>query len=442
MKSWLQKNAPLLLFCVSLISIAYAYGLLSYRFNLFPKPSITSAVRTVKQALEEIKDPWFYVESGETNVVSVFRPGEVQPGLTRVDILMEDKQIGVKVVALDGSLIHQWNLDWFRIWPDATHIPNAWRPKSAPGTNIHGAVILDNGDLVFNFENLGLVRLDPCGNVIWKLARLTHHSVHLDDDGFLWMPAETVHDKTVAELPNHRPPFREFSVLKVSLDGEVLKEISVMDVLRHNDLNGLMYLSSTNDDTKVTGDTMHLNDVETFPDTMEPGVFSRGDIMISLRNINTVLVFDPETLLAKHVSFGGFIRQHDPDFIDGNTISIYDNNHDSDFDQSHHSRIVIESATTGERSVFFEGNAKTSFYSGLMGKHQWLENGNLLITEARNGRAMEVNPQGDVVWAYNNLVGKGVVGIMSDAHRMSQDVTPDTFKTWASTCPARAEPST
>ena len=36
----------------------------------------------------------------------------------------------------------------------------------------------------------------------------------------------------------------------------------------------------------------NLNDVEPFPPTMEEGFFRQGDILVSLRNINTVFVFN------------------------------------------------------------------------------------------------------------------------------------------------------
>ena len=60
----------------------------------------------------------------------------------------------------------------------------------------------------------------------------------------------------------------------------------------------------------VTGDTLHLNDVETFPSHLEEGVFKAGDIMLSLRNINTVLVFRDEDLKVTHINTGTVVRQH------------------------------------------------------------------------------------------------------------------------------------
>ena len=35
---------------------------------------------------------------------------------------------------------------------------------------------------------------------------------------------------------------------------------------------------------------MHLNDVEPFSSSMQPGVFARETVLVSLRNIHTVFV--------------------------------------------------------------------------------------------------------------------------------------------------------
>src|SRR5207247_1345506 len=119
----------------------------------------------------------------------------------------------------------------------------------------------------------------------------------------------------------------EFTVVEVSPDGRLLSERSVFDVLLANGLRGLLHMASGNNpSTMVSGDTLHLNDVETFPSSMSPGIFQPGDVMISLRNISAIVVFDPHTLRIRFMTIGRTLRQHDPDFVDGNTISVFDNN--------------------------------------------------------------------------------------------------------------------
>ena len=58
-----------------------------------------------------------------------------------------------------------------------------------------------------------------------------------------------------------------------------------------------------------------------------------------------------------------------------------------------------------------------------MGKHQWLSNGNLLVIESIKGRALEVAPDGEIVWEYFNLDGSGFIGIVQFVERL-----PDAYR--------------
>ena len=71
--------------------------------------------------------------------------------------------------------------------------------------------------------------------------------------------------------------------------------------------------------------------------------------------------------------------------------------------------------------MYFQGSAKRPFFTDIMGKHQWLPNGNLLITEACKGRAFEINPDGKIVWNFVNYVDDGVVGLVEEVKRLPLD---------------------
>jgi hypothetical protein len=224
-----------------------------------------------------------YRKTNYSTRIPIYIEDAAYNGLSLVTSIGKNRSICVDVIDMSGKLIHHWDIDWFKIWPDPTHIPKGDRtlPKSQPGTHIHGIVLLENGDIIFNFEALGLVRLDACGNVIWRLGYRTHHSIYLDEDNNLWIPGQINHDEPLSNLPNYIPRFVEPTILKVSLDGKILDEISVFDLLKQNNLQGLLYMSSTaNTSTAVFGDTLHLNDVEVFPSFMEDGIFEAGDTIV------------------------------------------------------------------------------------------------------------------------------------------------------------------
>ena len=417
-----------LLFVISLCVISFGYGYVTFASGCFPNTLITETLVFIDEYINRSELPEYLSKTDYIVKVPVHSEEYAYKSLSLVTSATKDRKLAATIIDMDGKVVHEWEIDWFEIWPDPTHIPRSdvIFPKSRPGTHIHGAVVLENGDLIFNFEYLGMVRLDVCGNVIWRLPYRTHHSIYLDEYGYLWASGRIHHEDPLPNLPSHIPPFDEPTILKVSQDGEILQEISVFDVLQANGLEGFLTLSSISErDVTVSDDTLHLNDVETFPSYLEEGVFQAGDIMISLRNINTILVFREEGLKVTNISTGTFVRQHDPDFIDGNTISLFDNYNIAPEEFGHQSRIMIESFADGNRSVHFTGSEEKPFYTDIMGKHQWLPNGNLLITESMKGRAFEIDPQGVIVWEYINIVDEGIAGMVDEVQRLPERFTEE-----------------
>lgn len=430
------NSLPTLLFVLTLTGSSYLYGVMSNRFNLFPN----NLVNVVYKQLQEIKnmlflyDLWIYTK--KTNQQPVYdHPDKTQPGLTKLTGYGNDGVLITKLVNQKGETVHEWNVDWFVVWPDATHLPDQDLPQARPGTTIHGAVVTPEGGLIYNYEKMGLVHLDVCSNIVWRLPRMTHHSLFLDEERNLWVPDLHKHLEEVKSWPNHEAPFREFRVLKVSLQGEVLEEFSLMDVLQSNGLQGLFYMQTAGKyDISATGDTLHLNDIEIFPSTMSPGVFAPGDIMVSLRNLNAVIVFSPEDKKVKYTSIGKYVRQHDPDFIDGNSFSVFDNNNLKDLVPEPYSRIMIESAVDGSVKEYYAGAPGKRFFTKVFGKHQWLDNGNLLITGAMEGRAIEVDQQKNIVWQHYNTVSDEYIGSITEAERLPQELSQAFFEQAAQRC--------
>lgn len=170
-----------------------------------------------------------------------------------------------------------------------------------------------------------------------------------------------------------------------------------------NGLEHLIYRAAFNTDA-VSGDVTHLNDVEPllsklasdFPD------FEFGDLLISLRALNLVLVVDPETLDVKWHTTDPFLQQHDADYLPSGWIGIFDNR--SDFTRRGSflggSRIVTVQPGSDSVKVLFAPDESNPLYTRHMGKWHKLDNGNLLLTESQAGRIVEVTPGGEEVWEW------------------------------------------
>ena len=419
-----SQKFSLFSFLFSALFIAFVVGFIAREFKLFPYQVYAEAIK----GFEKIRNsgsqrlPWYYTRAKQPLLNVNNNSGEINPGLTLVTRIGVERQLSADIIDLQGNIIHQWKVDWFKLWPDAKHIPEKDMPREQPGTHIHGAVVMKNGDLIFNFENKGLIRLNRNSEVVWRLPYMTHHSIHRHDDGNLWVSGRKNHNQRISRLPHLYPPFYEDTILIVSPEGKILKEWNVADILQNNGHTGLLYLGTLNNDsTALRGktDIFHLNDVEPFSHRFKEGFFTQGDVLVSLRNINTVFVFNSETDKIKYMSIGQFVRQHDPDFIDGNTFSVFDNNNNNTIKrESRQSRIVVVSAKDNIHEVYFAGSTENPFFTHIMGKHQWLPNKNLLITDSISGRAFEVNQEKEIIWQYINYVDEGVVGIVEQVDRL------------------------
>jgi hypothetical protein len=155
---------------------------------------------------------------------------------------------------------------------------------------------------------------------------------------------------------------------------------------------------------ELKGDVTHLNDIELLSPEMAAAFpqFEAGDVMISLRNLNTVLVYDPKTKKIKWHQGGPFVWQHDPDFLASGKISIFDNRTSNDMGAVlGGSRILELDPLSGSVNEIYAPGASI-FFTPILGKQQQLDNGNYLVTEGTQGRVFEIDRTGKLVWEFTN----------------------------------------
>ena len=150
----------------------------------------------------------------------------------------------------------------------------------------------------------------------------------------------------------------------------------------------------------LEGDALHLNHVEALSPELAPAfpMFKAGDLLVSLRRLNLLMVIDPVTETVKWTQTGPWMRQHDPHFEASGKILVYDNrsienyNHEAEGRPAMASRILEFDPRTEQTEVLYEGSREEPFYVFRMGKNQRLPNGNILVTEPDPGRAFELAP--------------------------------------------------
>jgi len=432
-----MRSAERVLFLLSVAILSYFYGFASRTWGWFPGELVDAAGGQAATVLREyvvppdFTMPRVYERSG----VRVLDGEAMQPGLTLVvSSWMSPKddawRPGLRLIDRKGRVHHEWRVDPLSLFPDSVKR----RGIGLEDFDIQGSHLFHDGDVLVNVEYVGAARLDACSRVRWTLPEGSHHSVARADDGTFWIPgvsflAPPATDRHPDGLPGLVGDSFHDRILRVAPDGTVLDDINVLDVLYENGLERFIVKAGQEGSEDVT----HLNDVEPLPASTasEYPSFAAGDLLVSLRNLDLVLVFDPESRRVKWHASDPFLRQHDPDFMGEGWIGVFDNNTDPSARGSvlGGSRIIALRPHSGEARTLFPGPLSEPFYTRVRGKWQELENGNLLLTESAAGRIVEVTPDGRTVWDWviepydeenGPLVSKG----------LRVELAPDEVRSW------------
>ena len=426
-------------FIASCAVVVFAYGVAVGRYQLFPFRILNFGVYSLHQVRAEarmllgIRPDWHLGPAEhEGDGVTVVMPERMAPGPTLISGMI-DGENELRLIEPDGTPIRTWEVHFTELF-DLTDDPRSARlPQRDWNAQIHGALALPDGSVVFNFDYAGTVRLDRCGEMRWVLPETTHHSIEPSRDGGFWIPGRRYTD-VVAGFPRTDSEYEEDLILKVSGDGEILDSIPTAELLVENGLLHLLLFKGPGSVFRP-GEVVHLNDIEELPDSIADRFpqFEAGDLLLSFRNLFLLMVVDPRTRRIKWHQIGPWIHQHDPDFQPDGTITIFDNRNDDRQDGSHlgGSQILSLDPMTGQTRVLYGGVPGQAMHTFILGKHQVLANGNLLITQALSGRILEATPEGDLVWELINRHDEEQIAYLTQANRYP----PSYFDVQDWTCP-------
>ncbi|MEW4530078.1 arylsulfotransferase family protein [Maioricimonas sp. JC845] len=310
---------------------------------------------------------------------------------------------------LEGNEVHRWEVPFHAVFGEAKHL-NSHVPDAC--IYIRRAHVFPNGDLLALYETpattppgRGLARLDVDGNVLWTFAAATHHDFGIGPDGTIYVLTQSLRTEPHPQMSLLSPPLIEEKISILSPDGEEQKTLSLFDLFGSSP-----YYRPVVTLRDRAGDVFHSNTVN----VIGPGFASHhegvdaGDLMVCLRNLNLVIVVDPESEEIVWATSGPWHYPHDPDPLENGHILIFDNC--ATRGTTVGSRVIEFDPTTGGIVREFAGTEDAPLISHIRSCQQLLENGNLLVTESDAGRLLEVTPAGDVVWEYVNPVRGGDEG--------------------------------
>ncbi|WP_415404579.1 arylsulfotransferase family protein [Tateyamaria sp. SN3-11] len=379
-------------FMISVVCLAVLYGIVASWWGWFPAQQVGLAHRTMLDVSTNWKNDLgleptrhlvvpSYTEAASLDRGYYLAPGaQQQPGYVLIAGLSDDQETSMHVVRMfdsTGEEVHRWPI----------HYPE-FDPVIPPqNVMLHGMEVFEDGSVVATFDTgHAIARVDACGETMWSVRGGFHHSITRSGDGGIW----TWEGEDMVRLDENTGEKTQSLNLRNDViaanDGKQRGMFDMRTLEPQEATGGLTYLD----------DPFHPNDVEMLRPEMANAfpMFEAGDLMISLRELNMVAVVDPDSGILRWSHHGPWLKQHDPDFHPDGTITVFDNA--TGTDRSLIRRIDPKDNST---TIEFTGTDAVPFYTWRRGKHQYLPNGNILLTEAEHGRILEVDRGGNVVWS-------------------------------------------
>jgi hypothetical protein len=304
----------------------------------------------------------------------------------------------------DGKVLHRWRQPLRRLWPDL-----ARDPEMAKLEYWRRAWLFPNGDLLGIYEGLGIVKLDARSHVLWARRGGFHHDLQVMPDGRIWVLDR---DGKVIPRINPKEGVLEDFVTVLSPQGEVVKRVSILRAFERSRFASLLGRMER------AGDIFHTNTLEVLDGRFvnRDPAFRKGDVLLSVLKLDTIAVLDPDHGEIVWARTGSWRRQHQPTFLDDGNLLVFDNRGPG----QEKSRVIEMDPLTGRVVWQYDRD----LFSKTLGSCQRLPNGNTLITESENGRALEVTRGGRVVWElYNpNRAGehKELVAVLFEVIRLPE----------------------
>jgi hypothetical protein len=425
-----SNQPPLIIFVSSVLLVVFIIGGVMAINNLPPFSFLQKNYHATVALLNEsqmVRPKILREQRYDGNGVVEHKAEQTSAGVTILQGIFADG-VQLRLVDMDGNILHAWPIDFFKIWPEPTHLEKNKIPKSSYHYHSQGNAVLPDGSIIVNIGYKGTAKLDKCGKVLWTVDRMTRHFVNPTEGGY-WIGANRAVDDIPEELLFFgverswlKTTFERYenTILLIDESGNIRDEFSLLQAFYDAGLEGHIY-----DAMKIArDDPTHNNDIEevTAPLANKIEGVNEGDLLVSIRNMHMLIILDKETKEIKWTYSGSWTRQHDPDITpDGNIIVFNNSLKKYGFNREPGSNLVEFDPATRKSTVVYPKVGQPGMWASIFGTHQALENGNILISEGQAGRVIEINSKGDIVWSYVSKYDDSHASAIEAAHRYDSD---------------------
>ena len=316
---------------------------------------------------------------------------------------------------MEGKVLHEWHKTFENVWPepyDIMNVPEVYK------TYWRRAYLQEQGDVLAMFMNYGLVKLDKDSNLLWSYKGRVHHDLFVVENGNIYVLTRELRKNDTLRLESltFDGPVLEDFITILSPEGQEIRKFSLIDCFLNSDY------ASHLEHIKNPLDILHTNTIRRIDRNFgnKYPMFKKGHILVSMREIHTLAVIDPERERVIWALTGMWKYQHEPRLLENGNLLLFDNRGNAG-----KTKVIEFNPLTQEVVWMYKGEPAEAFYSREAGNISRLTNGNTLITESENGRAFEVTPEGKIVWEFFNPYRAGeeneLIAALYDVVRYAHD---------------------
>lgn len=406
--------------CLSLlgvVSLGYLLGAAVIYFDLPSSAFLRKAFLAGQTWYERRDDASSSDEKSSVPAVGqIDRSDKTCDGFT---LCMYGKGSQAVLINMRGEMVHQWHVPFSQIWRDPPHLHG---PIEDAKVYFSGGHVYPNGDLLAVIEGpitlrnpsngQGLVKLDKNSRILWKHAAKCHHDVDVAEDGTIFALQNEMVDQVPLGLSYLPTPCMADFVDIITPEGRLRKRIALLEAIQDSPYAALFRIlerPGTSSGAESMGaswtppsldearrrDVLHSNAIKVLRRALAPKfpLCKEGQLLISVRNLNALILLDPDSGKVVWGARGPWLAQHDPSFLDNGRLLLFDN-----LGSARGSSVVEYDPQTQAVPWIYPADKGTPFYSDIRGMTQRLPNGNTLIVNSRAGEVFEVTSDHEVVW--------------------------------------------
>jgi Arylsulfotransferase (ASST) len=293
------------------------------------------------------------------------------------------------LIDLAGEVVHTWQMPY---------APGNYGYLTESGTYFYNGKTIENSKRFISdkpWKGGAVLEADWNGRVLWEVRHPDHHhdGIRLRNGNVLLiclavLPRDLV-PKIQGGLPGteHNGDIHADYLVEITTEGEIVWEWRTWE---HLDF-GEDRITAVQDPREAW---THANGL---------AELSNGDIVVSFRNISTVIIIDRKTeKIIWKLGAPPLSGQHAPTPLPNGNLLIFDNGPHR-LDHSFPFSRVIEVDRSNMNIVWeYREKRESDFFSPRISNAQRLANGNTLICEGDFGRLFEVTASGELVWEYVN----------------------------------------